>query len=81
MNFLSITISFFLINSMSCDAQEKLTFESLDNLFAYAETSSISFRNSNQQSILVKYQTLASKLGMFNLKGTMAILRLLIIQN
>ena len=70
MNFLSITISFFLINSMSCDAQEKLTFESLDNLFAYAETNSVSFHNANQQNILAKYQILVSKLGMFNLKGT-----------
>lgn len=61
-------LSYF--TAINCDAQETVTFTTLEEVYAYAEANSISFRNASQQSILVKYQTLASKLGMFNLKGT-----------
>lgn len=68
-------IKFFIIILLSYStliglhAQEKVTFTTLDGVYAYAETNSVSFRNASQQSILAKYRTLASKLGMFNLKG------------
>lgn len=55
--------------AINSTAQEKITFASLSEIYAYAETHSISFQNAKQQSILAKYQTIAAKLEMFNVKG------------
>jgi outer membrane protein len=66
--FILLLISSFL-PGMSAQAQEKLTFNSLDEIFVYADGHSNTFRNAGQQNILAKYQTLAAKLGKWNLQG------------
>jgi len=67
---LIIALLLSCITTISGNAQESIVFSTLEEVYFYAETNSISFRNANQQSILTKYHILASKLGIFNLKGT-----------
>lgn len=61
-----LLFEFISINSI---AQEKLAFATIDEVYAFAEIHATSFQNAKQQSILAKYQTIAAKLGQFNLKG------------
>lgn len=67
------TIIFLLI--LSCmiskyaKAQEKLVFQTLDEIYAYAGSHNNTFQNAGQQNLLAKYQTLAAKLGKWNLQG------------
>jgi outer membrane protein len=50
-------------------AQQKVTFHSLDEVYTYADSHSTTFRNAGQQATLAKYQTLAARLGQWNLQG------------
>ncbi len=50
-------------------AQDSLSFRSLQDVFDYANAHSYTFKNASQQNILAKYQTLATKLSQWNLKG------------
>ncbi|MFB9076305.1 TolC family protein [Flavobacterium procerum] len=58
------------ITILSSNAQQRITFSALDEIYAYAELNSNSFRNASQKLILAKYRTLESKLEMFKLKST-----------
>lgn len=55
--------------SSSVKAQEKLVFRSLDEIYDYADSHNNTLRNAGQKKILAKYQTLAAKLGKWNLQG------------
>ncbi len=50
-------------------AQSNLDFHSLSDVFTYADNHSTTFKNATQQAILAKYQTLAAKLSLLNLKS------------
>jgi outer membrane protein len=69
------TASFILLLIVSCTisidvkAQQKLIFQSLKELFAYADHHNYTFQNAGQQNVLAKYQTLAAKMGKWNLQG------------
>ena len=54
---------------MSATAQKQLSFGSIDEIFIYADSHSSVFKNANQEGILAKYQTLAAKLSVWNLKS------------
>jgi OMF family outer membrane factor len=58
-----------MISSLSTAAQQSLSFQSLSEVFAYADSHSNTFRNATQQTIMAKYQVLAAKLTQWNLKG------------
>jgi outer membrane protein len=58
-----------LMFGIGAQAQEKVTFQSLGEVYAYADSHSNTFRNAGQQTTLAKYQTLAAKLGKWNLQG------------
>lgn len=63
-------ISVFLFLYFVASAQNSsIQFQSLDEVFAYADKNSSTFKNATQQSILAKYQTLAAKLAQWNFKG------------
>jgi outer membrane protein len=64
-----IILILLLLPGISARAQEKPTFNTLDDIFVYADGHSNTFRNAGQQNILAKYQTLAAKLGKWNLQG------------
>ena len=50
-------------------AQGKISFRTVDEAFIYADAHSSVFKNATQENILSKYQTLAAKLGTWNLKS------------
>ena len=50
-------------------AQNTLSFPSLDAVCAYADGHSNSVKNTAQQTILARYQTLAAQLGKWNVQG------------
>ncbi|MFD2935183.1 TolC family protein [Spirosoma flavum] len=50
-------------------AQDVLSFRSLDDVLAYADSHSSTVKNATQQDILAKYQTLAAQLGKWNVQG------------
>ncbi len=56
------------IVSMPVQAQDALIFQSLDELFEYADAHSIAFKNATEQNLLAKRQTLTAKFNQFNLK-------------
>ncbi len=62
-------IKIFLLLTVAANAQTALQFQSLQEVFAYADSHSSTFKNATQQIILVKYQTLAAKLAQWNIKG------------
>lgn len=57
------------ISSTYLRAQEKLTFKSLEEIYAYADSHNNTLRNAVQQNLVAKYQVIASKLGKWNLQG------------
>jgi outer membrane protein len=69
------TASFILLLIFSCTisidvkAQQKLIFQFLEEIFAYADHHNYTFQNAGQQNVLAKYQTLAAKMGKWNLQG------------
>lgn len=60
----------YCIAILNSNAQQKITFSALDEIYAYSEMNSTSFRNGIQKIIIAKYQTLESKIEMFKLKST-----------
>ncbi|PUZ23841.1 outer membrane factor, OMF family [Chitinophaga costaii] len=64
-----IILWLLVFNSVGACAQEQLTFTSLDDVLAYAEAHSSTYRNATQQALLTKYQTLAAQLSKWNLKA------------
>ncbi|MFD2146177.1 hypothetical protein [Mucilaginibacter antarcticus] len=50
-------------------AQGKIIFRSIEEVLIYADTHSSVFKNATQENILSKYQTLAAKLAVWNLKS------------
>ncbi len=58
-----------LVGSRPMRAQEALSFNSLDAVFAYTNQHSSTLKNATQQTILTKYQTLAAQWGKWNLQG------------
>ena len=54
---------------LSSSAQKQLSFNSFNEIFSYADGHSGVFKNANQEAILAKYQTLAAKLSIWNLKS------------
>src|SRR4051812_41014831 len=64
-----IMTALLMISSLTAAAQQSLSFQSLNEVFAYADSHSNTFRNATQQTIMAKYQTLAAKLTQWNLKG------------
>jgi len=54
---------------LSSSAQRQLSFNSFNEIFSYADGHSGVFKNANQEAILAKYQTLAAKLSIWNLKS------------
>jgi outer membrane protein TolC len=62
-------IQILLVITFAADAQGELKFQSLQEVFAYADSHSSTFKNATQQSILAKYQTLAAKLAQWNFKS------------
>lgn len=65
-------ISLFLISFCaitSTKSQSSLSFNSLSDVFEYADNHSTTFKNATQLSIVAKYQTLAAKLSLLNLKS------------
>lgn len=57
------------ILSISVNAQEKLTFQSLEEIYAYADSCNYTLRNAEQRNRLAKYQTIAAKFEKWNLQG------------
>ncbi|WP_343673357.1 TolC family protein [Chitinophaga sp.] len=64
-----ILIIFLISCSLTAGAQGTLTFRSLNEVFAYADAHSVTFKNATQQVLMNKYQTLAAKLDKWKLKG------------
>src|ERR1700730_9467543 len=64
-----ILIVFLIFSSCGAYAQDSLLFSSVQSVFVYADSHSITFKNATQQTILSKYQTLAAQLSKWNLKG------------
>jgi outer membrane protein len=62
-------INIFLLCCLIAQSQNSIQFKSLDEVFAYADSHSSTFKTAAQQSILAKYQTLAAKLAQFNFQG------------
>ncbi len=62
-------ILLWFLGSRPIQAQEVITFPSLDAVFAYADSHSSPFKNATQQTILSKYQILAAQLGKWNVQG------------
>ena len=65
----SIKIIFFLLLFSNVKAQDSLSLKSIDDLLAYAEKNATVLKVSNEQTALAKYQTLISKINIFNPKG------------
>jgi outer membrane protein TolC len=65
----SIKIIFFLLLFSNVKAQDSLSLKSIDDVFAYAEKNATVLKVSNEQVALAKYQTLISKINIFNPKG------------
>jgi OMF family outer membrane factor len=61
--------SLLMIYSLAASGQQSLSFQSLNEVFAYADSHSNTFKNATQQAIMAKYQTLAAKMTQWNLKG------------
>ena len=64
-----IKIIFFLLLFSNVKAQDSLSLKSIDDVFAYAEKNATILKISNEQVALAKYQTLISKINVFNPKG------------
>lgn len=64
-----IKIIFFLLLFSNVKAQDSLSLKSIDDVFAYAEKNATILKISNEQVALAKYQTLISKINIFNPKG------------
>lgn len=62
-------LGWLLCTGFGAFAQDQLTFTSLDDVFAYAEAHSSTYKNASQQTLLAKYQTLAAQLSKWNLKA------------
>jgi len=60
---------FLLVCSLASNAQNSLSFHSLNEVFSYADNHSYTFKNATQQVILAKYETLAAQLSKWNVKG------------
>ena len=65
----SIKIIFFLLLFSNVKAQDSLSLKSIDDVLAYAEKNATVLKVSNEQTALAKYQTLISKINIFNPKG------------
>ena len=65
----SIKIIFFLLLFSNVKAQDSLSLKSIDDVLAYAEKNATVLKVSNEQVALAKYQTLISKINIFNPKG------------
>lgn len=65
-----IVLLFSCIATLNSNAQQKITFSALEEIYAYAEMNSNSFRNASQKNILAKYRTVESKIEMFKLKSS-----------
>jgi OMF family outer membrane factor len=65
-----ILFLFFLLLSNAIQAQETIKFQSIENVFIYAENNASIFKISEQEIALAKYQTLLSKINIFNPRGT-----------
>ena len=65
----SIKIIFFLLLFSNVKAQDSLSLKSIDDVLAYAEKNATVLKVSNEQTALTKYQTLISKINIFNPKG------------
>ena len=65
----SIKIIFFLLLFSNVKAQDSLSLKSIDDVIAYAEKNATVLKVSNEQTALAKYQTLISKINIFNPKG------------
>lgn len=53
----------------SAHAQQKLSFQTIEQVLTYADAHSSVFKNASQENILAKYQTLAAQLSIWNLKS------------
>lgn len=69
MQKIAFIVMVVLINNRPIRAQDVLSFDSLDAVFAYANSHSSPLKNATQQTILAKYQTLAAQWGKWNLQG------------
>ena len=58
-----------IATTQAASAQTNLTISSLQDLLTYADSHSSTIQNNSQQALLTRYQTIAAKLGMLNLKG------------
>lgn len=65
----TLKILFFLLLFSSVNAQDSLSLNSINDVFAYAEKNATVFKISNEQLALAKYQTLISKINVFNPRG------------
>ncbi len=59
----------FIGISFYANAQNTLSFNSLDDLLNYADKNSYTFKNANAQTLLAKYTRLAAEWGVVNLTG------------
>jgi len=68
-----IFLFLLIFSTIGAHAQDSLIFQSVQSVFAYADTHSVTFKNATQQMVLAKYQTLAAQLSKWNLKGNIDI--------
>ena len=66
---LTFKILFLILFSFQAKAQETISFNSIDEVLGYAEKNASVFKISNDQLALAKYQTLISKINVFNPRG------------
>ncbi len=59
----------FIGISFYANAQNTLSFNSLNDLLNYADKNSYTFKNANEQTLLAKYTLLAAEWGVVNLTG------------
>ncbi|WP_396137226.1 TolC family protein [Flavobacterium sp.] len=62
-------IIFLILYSFQAKAQETISFKSIDEVLVYAEKNASVFKISNEQLAFAKYQTLISKINIFNPRG------------
>ena len=65
----TLKIFLLILFSFQAKAQENISFNSIDEVFVYAEKNALVFKISNEQLALVKYQTLIAKINIFNPRG------------
>lgn len=63
-----LTVVSALLFSQVIHAQSELSFSSLDSLFRYAESNSISIKTGEQQVLLAKWQKISAQAGLINFR-------------